>query len=730
MKTIYLSYILYLCVSFMGKANPQEEPKAILMDDISLQESEGLIKAHLIDGQKRKDDLKDMTLIGQARSISLPSQKEAQVVQVIWTGVKRKGKKQALFKEPLISTFKSEKRILSKGLKISLCGNKDQIPDALLRLEKAEDELLNELRADNPSSNERRLDSLAGSKKRRTYSKEPLNLRSTIEDSYSQNNTSLSSYSDRYGENPSPFEGEGKKADSLIRSSANSHNKLSRSSSNRAHTRDRFDPLKVKQNESSNSSEFKTPSIEVEVTKEGCTPRVDLERGKVIIQTRSIAKTDGKITHETQCTDSFMIFDIKKDYGCCDDDIDELNGVAYTRFKRYWLDETRNKIYLDEQGLKDETQPHPFIEEKGLCPHNIDLHSRLAYPQAQTFYYDRSNARKLIKDCHPVNGQALPITLTEQGCSLKHKFEKNKSIVQKRDIFIENGVIHEVTPCHETNEKIAHHFIKAGCKPVINGSTVIPMAKRQISYKDKTKFISHQCEPQDLTNLLSSQEGCEGLYEHDYESGRSYPLVRYYYQWGGKNRFIDKLCRRSNEPLPHFLSIVGYEHLDEKLQSKPRYQVSIKNEQKVVILKEFTEQEENKKLPYVLSSEIDKPSLTKAAYMDGNSLISPQDKVQIWTRPDETIYEKVVGLSKPIIQDLPKPSAPSQTTIIKNSNTLVQSKPTRTVIQVTHEYAQVPYQVAVKGSAKKLTYHYPGVRDITHYSNGTKEFGPWRKDVK
>lgn len=730
MKPIYLSFILYLCISFIGQTNPHEDPKAILIDDISLQENEGLIKAHLFEGHKKKDNTKDIILMGQARAISLPSQNGTQVVQVIWTGVKGKGKKKALFKEPLISTFKSEKRTLSKGLKISLCGNKDQLSDALLRLEKGEDEPLNELKADNPSSNERRLQSMEMDVKKRTSSRARTILEPQIEGSHSQADTSLSSSSDRYRKNPSTSEGDGKKADSLIGSSSNSHNKLSRSSRNGAHPRDRFDPLKVKQNESSSSSEFKTPSIDVEVTRQGCTPRVDLERGKVIIQTRSIAKTDGKITHETQCTDSFMIFDIKKDYGCCDDVIDELNGVAYTRFKRYWLDDTRNKIYLDEQCLKDETQPHPFIEEKGLCSHNIDLHSRLAYPQAQTFYYDRSNARKLIKDCHPINGQPLPITLTEQGCSLKHKFEKNKSIVQKMDIFIENGVIHEVTPCHETDEKIAHHFVKAGCKPVINGSTVIPMAKRQISYKDKTKFISHQCEPQDLTDLLSSQEGCEGQYEHDYESGRSYPLVRYYYQWGGKNRFIDKLCRRSNEPLPHFLSIVGYEHLDEKLQSKPRYQVSIKNDQKVVIIREFTEQEENKWLPYILSNEIDKPSLTQTAYMDGNSLISPQDKVQLWTRPDGTIYEKVSGLSKPIIQDLPKPSAPSQTTIIKNSNTLIQSKPTRTVIQVTHEYAQVPYQVAVKGSAKKLTYHYPGVRDITHYSNGTKEYSPWRKDVK
>src|SRR5690606_32591136 len=91
---------------------------------------------------------------------------------------------------------------------------------------------------------------------------------------------------------------------------------------------DSFDPLKVNQGDALGIEEFEMPLIEVEVTREGCTPRIDLERGKVIIQTRSIAKTNGTITHESQCTDSHLIFDIKKDHGCCADKVDEGSRVA------------------------------------------------------------------------------------------------------------------------------------------------------------------------------------------------------------------------------------------------------------------------------------------------------------------------------------------------------------------------------------------------------------------
>lgn len=803
MKSIYRSILLYCCVSFCGQSNPSEEMAAILMEDVFLQEEQQHLKAHLDEKQK-----KEITLIGQARAVPIPTQKDSKVVQVVWTGVKSKDKKRASFKEPLISTFKSKKEILPKGLKISLYGDKACLSDAIERLEKGEDEQgSDELTAENPLSNERRLEDIEGQIKKHHLSRDLSDLDTSVEDRSSHDNASMTFLSESYRGN-SPSSEEGKSAVSMIRQPSTPQNQLpgrrtgsslrgngrhapykkgyssaspitssSQSSfpvtpsspqesgiqqaqkkpligektfpissesssetppslSHHPHKdfverpNKEFNPLKINQKDALGGDQFKMPLIEVEVTKEGCPPRIDLERGKVIIQTRSIARTNGVVTDETQCADSHLVFDIKKDYGCCSDIIDQQAGVAYTTFKRYWLDDANNKIYLDEHCLKDESQPHPFIEEKGTCPHDIDLQLRLAYPQAETVYYDRSNARKLVNACHPTNHHPLSIILTEQGCSLKHLYEQNKSIIQKRDIFIENGITHEVTPCHETEETIPHQFVKAGCKPVINGSTVIPMARRQISYKDKTKIISQQCEPQDLTNLIFTKEGCEGQYEHDFESGRSYPLVRAYYMWGNKKRFIDKSCRRSDEALPHLLSIIGYEHLDQELKSKPRYQISIKGSKTLLIIKEFTEHDENRWLPYILSDEINRPSLTQSLFMDGNTFISPQDKVQLWTRPDGTIYEKVAGLSKSIIQQIPKPSVEPQTTIIKNSNTLIQNKPQSTVVQVTHEYANIPYQVKMGDRIKKMTYHYPGVRDVTHYSDGRKVYGPWRKNEK
>ncbi len=801
MKSIYLSILLCCAVSFNGQTNPTEEFDAILIDDIMLQESETLIKAQLFEKNKKKEKTKDITMMGQVRAVSPPSKQDSKIVQVVWTGIKRKDKKKASFKKPLISTFKSEKTSLPKGLKISLQGDKDQLTDAIGRLEKGEDDLeTEELQANNPSSSERRLEDIDAKLKNRQSSRNNNALSadrgvSTLSDN---NLMSLSTESYR-GINSSSY-GEGKNAASLIRKPSNSQNHLSarrtkgslrgngRNSSslksyptpasllsqssfpglqanseqsgrqegskdklvsgekkssvsdlkspdshnvtkNRSlvdeknsfipssdfsgtssslfpHTNkdfvelphQEFDPLKTKQANASEIDEFKMPLIEVEVTKEGCRPRIDLERGKVIIQTRSIARTNGAITHETQCADSHLIFDIKKDYSCCSDIIDHQGKVAYTTFKRYWIDEGSNKIYLDDHCLKDESQPHPFIEEKDLCRHEINLQSRLAYPQAETVYYDRSNARKLVNGCHRINGVPYPIVLTEQGCSFKHLYEQNKSIVQKRNIFIENGVTHEVTPCHETAESIPHQFVKAGCKPAINGLSVIPMAKRQIHYKDRIKIISEQCEPQNLTDLLSTKEGCEGQYEHDYTSSRSYPLIRHYYQWNGKKRFIDKVCQRSNEPIPHLLSIVGYEHVDLELKSKPRYQVSIEDQKRKHILQEITENNKDKWIPYSLKETVERPSHKRGPQSQGNNIVFENDKIEVWMRPDGTLFEKVIGGGN------------------TSSISIAPNNGSRKIIVSVTEQVILPGPY-VDGSMKYK------VRKVTRYSDGSVDFG-------
>lgn len=803
MKILYLFFVLLYGIPTLGHTNPLDEFDAIIIEDMPLQENEEGIKAQLFDPKKKKDHKQEINLIGQVRAVSSPITKDTKIVQVIWTGVRGKDKKKVSFKEPLISTFKSDKSILSKGSKISLSGNKDQIYDAILRLEKGEDEFVGELKVDNPTSNERRLQDLEGNFKRRNASKSDSILGDQTLENQSHDNLSHSSLSDSFRSHSLVSEGEGKKADALIRKSSNhqsqhhlgrngnlsarkgfsaskskgypngsplnmssqmtspgaqevhqskdpNNNSLSgredkslpssnmrgmSSSLNKQDNNDfivrpsgEFDPSKIKQKNPSEGDDFEMPLIEVEVTKEGCKPRIDLERGKVILQTRSIARTNGTITHETQCADSHLIFDLKKDYSCCSDSINQQARVAYTTFKRYWIDENNNKIYVDDVCLKDESHPHPFIEEKKLCPYDIDLSVHLAYNQTETIYYDRSNARKLVTPCHRNNDMPFPIIFTSQGCSLKHVFHENKSILQKRAIFIDQGVSHEVLPCHETKEFFPHQFVKAKCKPSIAGGHVTRMVKRQIINEGQKKIITDQCEPEIMTELLSTNEGCERLYTHDLEAGVSYPHVKYYYLKGPKRHYLEGGCQRSNEGLLHQIKVVGYEHRDDLLKSKPRYQICIPDKNKDLIIQERTETNELSWIPYILSQEVERPSLTQSSYLQNNTLIIPRNKVQIWSRADGSVFEKEKEPIASITQELSQTTAPpSQITAIQSSTTVINTpKPQRTVVQVTHEYATRAYTYKDRGRTYEGSQ--PSIRDITHYSDGTKTYSDWRKN--
>ena len=773
MKPICLSLILYLLWPLPGHPNPPENAEAVLMEEIALQEDQQQLKAQL--NEKNK---KEVTLIGQVRATSIPTQKDSKVVQVVWTALQGKDKKRALFKEPLISTFKSSKGSLSKGLKISLFGNKVHLSDAIERLEKGEDEQgSDELKADNPLSNERRLEDLEGSTKRKRPQRNPWDFSTAQEENLSSQNHPSFSMSKEGVRGISSSENDHKSAASLIRKPSHSQNQLStrgmgsslreRTSGLEAHLKgdsylpthsqattqklnplhglkgrleedfdpsksgqereqspsrylldpsgtgsssthnpssdfeeslDKdFNPLKMNTIEGLEGDHFKMPHIEVEITKEGCRPTIDLKRGKVIVQTRSMTRKDGVLVAETPCADSDLTFDIKKDYGVCSDKVDESQRVAYTTFRRYYLDEGYNKVYLDAECIKDETQPHPFIEEKGNCRYEIDLPSRLAYPRCETVYYDRSNARKVVKGCHRSDAQPLPIISTGEGCPLKHVYEKNKSFIQKKEVFVDNGIVHEVVPCHETEESIPHQFVKSGCKPLISGSQVTPMAKRQVIYKGKKKIINDQCEPQDLTQLQSTKVGCEGQYEHDLNSGRSYPLARHYYYWGGKNRFIDKICRRSNQALDHLHETIGYEHIDSELKSKPRYQILIHDQKKKHILQEITENNKDKWIPYTLKETVERPSQLKVPTSQGSNITFAIDKIELWARPDGSLFEKVIGTD-----------ASTNISITPNDGS------GKTIVSVTEEI------IYTSGSGKTKQQK---VRKVIRYSDGSIDYG-------
>ncbi len=705
--------IVSLFVSANGWSTAQSQ--ATLSEEVSLRAGlqTGLMCKADIPVTVKTKHKKAVYLIGQIRHTQAPSKPDQPgIVQIVWTGVQAKDKKRKVgyFKQPPISTFKAPSLVLTKGTQIDLIGDMKQIERTVEDLES--DKILGDAQGldQNPQSSDRRVEDAKSQRgSRSSYgqshsgrgngdeeSQVPQNFQgqqngslkgdpsanragncSGVASSNAQNSMGRggSAYGRHGGGNQASSYGAGLPAGALsFAANAGAASSGSKSypmgtssgtaippkagptdpsslSTGQTSDHQNRDPFAVNQETSPKPESLESEELTTEITDRGCQPRIDFDKGQYIIQTKSIISQGGKIIEESACGDSHVWYPIKKDYSGCSDKIDKTARVAYTTFQRYWLDKEGVKNYLDTGCIKDETRPHPFMDDPKNCSHHTDIAGAKAWRQAETVYFDRSNARRLVKSCHQV-GDPLAITLTSSKCKPKHIFEQKHSIIQKRAVFTDQGVAREVLPCHETTQTVAHEFVKAGCKAVVAARSIIPMVKRQITVGGKKQIISADCEPLGNVPLSKTTQGCEGQLDHDFTAGRSYPKVRWFYEFNGKTKFVTS-CVRSDQVYAHIVRFKDYKHEDDKLRSVPLVEVSIQTGAGPILLRDQLETDESQFIAYTLHKKgvkhqpyprlqtWDVDRMEAITCITGWCQMVILRYIFIWQRPDGTYYEQV-----------------------------------------------------------------------------------------
>jgi hypothetical protein len=396
------------------------------------------------------------------------------------------------------------------------------------------------------------------------------------------------------------------------------------------------------------------PRIEVRLTQEGCTPRVDFAQGRVVIQSRSQTFQDGTMTQESPCSDTFDTYPIKKDYRCedCTDLVDHENRVAYARYRNYWVDAHSRRHEISAHLETDEARPYPFIEEPGLCVPELDICNNLAYRQAETVYFNRTNGRIKVAECHRLQGaQPISMSLTSQGCTPVHDFAAKTSKECKRLMFQMDSSEHEALPCHEVGSSIAHEFVTSVCTPIhdLSQNLVTPMARRRIQTSQGLKFITEECEPYGRSVLLQSTvQGCEGEYYHDFEGGKSYLKKRWYHTLNRALTYITG-CMRSEQFLHHQVAIKGYQHDDAAKVSRPKTSISlIPSQGQSLEISRPQVRTNAPRIPYTLIRQSQRSSLLREATFEGCHRMTPTDILRIYRRGDGSTCEIVIGEGTPI----------------------------------------------------------------------------------
>ena len=394
------------------------------------------------------------------------------------------------------------------------------------------------------------------------------------------------------------------------------------------------------------------PEVEVEVTRNGCPPRIDEPHDRVIIQTRSISRQSGRIIQETDCSDTEKVFPINKDYQCpnCQDDVRHNSKEAFSRFQKYWIDEVGQLQYINERLYVDETSPYPLVEEPGDCPYDIDWNQDKVYPQVETVYFDRTNTRKVVQACHRKVGQdPHDIAWIHQGCGLTHDFPNNQSRELQRAVFNKDGVEHEARSCRPRGDALPHQFVTSVCEPIrdVDGRTITQMARRKVTTSLGDKFITQDCEPHGNSKpLQSTSHGCANEYVHDWGSGRSYTKVRWYHSLRGQREYVTS-CLRSDQFFPHQREVVDYAHDDNAKHSKAKTIIYIEPSEGQRLEISHPQIRDEDPLPYTyVDASVE--SLSNRATQEDCYLVTPEASFSVYQRADGSEFKHPDSELKPI----------------------------------------------------------------------------------
>lgn len=410
-----------------------------------------------------------------------------------------------------------------------------------------------------------------------------------------------------------------------------------------------FQPTKIepKHEAKQEPKEQKLPppeGVEVEILKDGCRPRLDEIQELAIIQTRSITRKGGTVIKQEPCSDSNEHYPIRRTYDGCDDKLDKDQELVYPQYRRYWVDGQGELHEVDRTCVPDQENPLELIEDEKACELISDLGMMTAQRMAELYYKDRKKRRIVVEECRPLTGSPV-LRLEKVVCGYRHDFDRELSFPQSRIIALQQGQEIRITPCADDGDGIPHQISTVGCDPIVerdSGRRFVQI--RTIIETPQGPVLITGCRPSQ--ELQETFEGCEAKFDHDIEAGQSRGYTRFFHDIRDIKTFVTD-CMPSNRTFHHQHRLVGYEHDDIHKISKPKTEIFIEVPYAGVVLVDSAKiRVGDRALPYVpkeIREELD-PRKTR---FEGCFKITSKKRIQIYTRPDQTLFEEIIGEGAP-----------------------------------------------------------------------------------
>ncbi|MDR3326111.1 MAG: hypothetical protein LBS66_02215, partial [Rhodospirillaceae bacterium] len=260
-------------------------------------------------------------------------------------------------------------------------------------------------------------------------------------------------------------------------------------------------------------------SASIKETTDGCSIRVDIEKGIAIQQSKIEFSSSMKISDEAKpyvgvCADSSKTYSLIKNYDTCPDIIDlETHSATPQYTLTYDLD---GSIQTVLQCTKDDI-PYQIIQDTKSCEPKIDGSSGKTTPQARLIYHNRAGEVIEVRGCADSDG-SYSTSRNYDTCPDIIEQELRIAIPQYTLTHTQDGVTKTIGEC--TKDESSYPIIQdtKSCEPKIDAiaGQAIPQA-RLIYHNRSGKAIEVRgCADSDNSYaLLKEYDTCPDIIDLD-----------------------------------------------------------------------------------------------------------------------------------------------------------------------------------------------------------------------
>jgi len=253
----------------------------------------------------------------------------------------------------------------------------------------------------------------------------------------------------------------------------------------------------------------------------------------------------------------FRVYDSCGDYT----DFDQKEIISY--FQYFYIDDNASKIVIG-QCTQDSSRTEDIVIAKDYdsCNDFVDTGSLIVYEQYQEIYTDNAANEIIIAGCTIDYSKSHTIEEDYVTCGIRHLFDENYSIAQKRLYYTKDSQEIVVQDCQDSNILYSHYTTSQGCNSVVIDDQVTIFERVYIVVEGYQQYIT-DCEPLEGNAAIEEENCTTEEFTHDLTSNQSFRNKNYFYLDGSDKIYILE-CVQSDETFPHLedTSVCFYEDDD------------------------------------------------------------------------------------------------------------------------------------------------------------------------